>query len=315
MADKVNVGVVSTSWWADMMHLPSPKSHTRADVVAICGRNHDRAEGMAEKYGIPRVFTDYREMFKRGDLHAIVIAAPDDMYYPMTIDALDAGLHVLCEKPLALNARQAKEMAERAAAAEVKHMVLFTWRWMPYFRYLRQLIDDGHLGRCFHCHFNWFPGFGRDTQYGWKWDRQRSLGTLGDLGSHMIDLAGWMIGDIVKVNAHLSSFVERPDREGQLTESANDSAVLTLEFENGAQGVIHVSSVAHPSDRRHEQQVILHGEAGPIEVDCNFGSGYVIRGARSGDDKFKTLSIPDHILGGINPNSPFEGQLNQVFTT
>ena len=314
MSDYVRVGVISTSWWADMMHLPSLKSHPRADVVAICGRNRDRAEEMAQKYEIPQTFTDYQEMIARGGIQAIVIAAPDDLHYPMTMAALDAGLHVLCEKPLALNVRQAEEMTARAEAAGVKHMALYTWRWLPYFQYLRELIEKGYLGRCYHCHFRWLAEYGRDTRYRWKWDRRRSLGTLGDLGSHMIDLAQWYVGDIAKVSAHLSTCVEKTGLDGHPLDQVNDSAVLTIEFENGAQGMIHVSTVAHLGDSWHEQEVVLHGESGTLEVNCRFGGGYTVRGARHDEKHIKTLPIPEHILGDIDPNSSFLDQQYRIFT-
>src|SRR5687768_3073330 len=114
MAAQVRVGVVGTSRYADLMHLPNLKSHPRADLVAICGRNQERAGAMAQKYGIAQVYDDYRAMLERGGLDAVVVATPDDLHYPITMQALDAGQHVLCEKPLALTAAQARAMYERA---------------------------------------------------------------------------------------------------------------------------------------------------------------------------------------------------------
>src|SRR5262245_49187467 len=119
MGEKVRVGVVGTSWYADWMHLPNLKSHPHAEVAAICGRNPERAAEMAGKYAIPSVFTDYREMIEKGRLDAVVVSTPDDLHYPVTMAALEAGLHVLCEKPMALNAEQAREMEEKAKAAGV----------------------------------------------------------------------------------------------------------------------------------------------------------------------------------------------------
>src|SRR5690242_8599504 len=110
MAELVRIGIVGTSWWADLLHLPSLTSHPQATIAAICGRNRERTEEMAKKYAIPLVFTDYRDMLARANLHALVISTPDDLHFPMTMDALDAGLHVLCEKPLAMNAGQARAM-------------------------------------------------------------------------------------------------------------------------------------------------------------------------------------------------------------
>ncbi len=104
MIDKVRVGVVGTSWWADGMYLPALRSHPRADIAAICGRDQARAAKLAEKYGIPSIFADYAEMIERGKLDAVIVSVPDDLHYDVTMRALEAGLHVLCEKPFALTA-------------------------------------------------------------------------------------------------------------------------------------------------------------------------------------------------------------------
>jgi predicted dehydrogenase len=129
MSTQVRVGFIGTSRYADLSHLATFKSHTQAQLAAICGRNRERAEEMATKYDIPQVFTDYQEMIERGGLDAIVVATPDYLHYPMTMAALAAGMHVLCEKPLAMTAQQAKEVADKAEAMGVKHMTFFTFRF------------------------------------------------------------------------------------------------------------------------------------------------------------------------------------------
>src|SRR5689334_12113054 len=116
MKDKVKVGVIGTSWWVDLMYVPSFNSHPDARVVAICGRNAKRAREIAAKFGGATVFTDYRDLIAVDGVDAVVVAAPDDLHYPMTLAALDAGRHVLCEKPLAGNAEDAREMHRRAIA-------------------------------------------------------------------------------------------------------------------------------------------------------------------------------------------------------
>lgn len=315
MAKQVRVGIVGTSWYADWMHLPALKSHPQVQLAAICGRNRDRAEEMAKKYEIPQVFTDYQAMIEKAGIEALVVALPDDLHYPVTMAAINAGLHVLCEKPLALTVAQARAMVESAEAAGVKHMTYFTWHWLPVFQYLHRLIQEGYLGQSFYSEFRYVGGFGRKGQYGWKWDRQRGLGSLGDLGVHMIDLAHWCIGDIVKVNAHLATFIDRRDGAGQPLEPTNDAALLTLKFADGSQGVIHVSAVAHVGDRSQEFQVLLYGETGTLEVDFNFRDGYVIRGAKGNEEKIRPLTIPADLLNGIDPATPVFEQLMQPFMT
>jgi predicted dehydrogenase len=303
MSQHVRVGVISTSWWADAMYLPSLKSHPTAEIAAICGRNRDRAEEMAVKYGIPRVFTDYGELIQKGELDAIVVATPDDLHYPMTMDALDAGLHVLCEKPMALNARHAREMYEKAEAVGVKHMVLFTNRWQPHFRYLKRLVDEGFIGRCFHAQFRFLGGYGRRPEYMWRFDGRRANGILGDLGAHLIDFARLYVGEIAKVHADLATFVERPGAEGQEPVPANDSALLTLQFDNGAQGMVQASAVAYQGDRSMELSVVLHGDAGTLEsawIYSGTEASATIRGARHDEEQFRLLAVPDHIRQNLD---------------
>lgn len=105
MSRKIAVGLVGTSWYADLMHLPALKSHPQANLTAICGRNRDRAEEMAQKYAIPQVFTDYQALIEQAGLEALVVALPDDLHYPVTMAALDAGLHVCSEN----NHRQGRQ--------------------------------------------------------------------------------------------------------------------------------------------------------------------------------------------------------------
>ena len=164
--ERVRIGVVGTSWWVDEMHLPNLRSHPQADVVAICGRNRERAELMAQKYAVPAIFADYREMIATAELDALVVATPDDLHYPVAMAALEAGLHVLCEKPLSLRAEEAPALAAKAAEQGVKTLVFFTLRGLPAHRAIKELLDQGYIGRCYHCHIQHFIGYGRSGRWG-----------------------------------------------------------------------------------------------------------------------------------------------------
>ena len=139
----VGVGVIGTSWWTDLMYVPSLLSHSGAQVTAVCGRDTDRAAATAEKLGGAQVFADYREMIAADVCDAVVIATPDDLHCDMALAAIGAGKHVLCEKPLACSAADARQMQQAAVEAGVKNMVLFTWRWQPHWQYVKRLIDEG----------------------------------------------------------------------------------------------------------------------------------------------------------------------------
>jgi predicted dehydrogenase len=293
MPDQVRIGVVGTSYWAELVYLPVLKRHPRAEIVAVCGQNRQRTEQIAQKYGIQHAFTDYGAMIEQAGLHALVISAPDDLHYPIALSALDAGLHVLCEKPLALDLAQAQAMYAKAEAAGVTHMVLYTYRWLPPYRLVRQLLDDGYLGRPFQCSMRYVCGFGRDPQDRWRLDPQRARGVVGDIGSHMIDLALWYLGDAAGVSARLTSFVGRVDSQGQRVETTNDAAALTLAFQNGAQATLQLSSVVHVGDRGQEQHIVLSGEDGTLEIYHTFRHAEV-RGARSDERHFTQLFSCDY---------------------
>jgi predicted dehydrogenase len=287
MAEQARVGVIGTSWWSDMTFLPYFKRQPRAALVAVCGRNRERAEEMAQKYQIPQVFTDYRAMIEKGGLDAVVVAAPDDQHYPMVMDALDAGLHVLCEKPLAMNAQQAREMVDKAEASGVRHMVFFTATWMPHFRYFERLARDGFVGKLYHCNIRYVGGYARGGQYQWRFDANRANGVLGDLGSHMIQLARSIAGEIVTVSASLAV------RAGSFENAANDYALLNVEFASGARGSIEVSAVGYVGSRAMVQGTEVYGMDGTLETTMELATGGYVRGARRDEEPIRDLPVPD----------------------
>ena len=298
----------------DIAHLPLLKADPRVEMAAICGRNRARAQEMADKYEVARVFTDYREMINQADLDAVVIATPDDQHYEMALAAIDAGLHVLCEKPLALNATDAKAMYERAEAKGVRHMTFYTWRWMPHYRAMYELIQAGAVGRIYHCQFNFLMGFGHNKEYQWRFDRRHANGILGDSGSHMFDLARYLVGDIARVSASLSSNVRHevaPD--GRPAELANDAALVLLQFENGAHGTVQLSAVARVDDPIFEQSIALHGEAGSLVAELRLGGTSSQLCMARGDEPFMPVTIPERFLTGVDLQQPLVSQTLPMF--
>ena len=293
MSRSVRIGIVGTSWWADYLYLPSLIGYPRAEVAALCSRNQANAEALAKKFGVADVFADYRDLIERGGIEALVVATPDDTHYPIVMAALDAGLHVLCEKPMANNAEHANAMYEKAQAAGVKHVVMFTYRWLPQYVYMRELVAEGYLGRCLHADLQCMMHYSRD-RYRWRFDRQRANGVLGDLGSHMIDLARWYMGDIVAVQARLGSVGEWPGPEGPLADPANSLAFFTLEFASGALASVQISAHAHPTYGWSRQRVALFGDAGTLEADLHRAE--TIHAARPGAEP-EELPIPDRLWG------------------
>jgi predicted dehydrogenase len=305
MVEKIRVGIVGTSWFAENMHIVNLKAHPGADLVAICGRNRARAGEMATKYAIPQIFSNYHEMFAHGHLQAVVIVTPDDLHYPVSMAALEAGLHVLCEKPLAMNAAQAKAMLEKAQAAGVKHMSYLNNRRLPVYQYTHQLIEQGYIGKCYQINIRYDADWGPDFM--WAFDNKRSNGILSNFGSHVIDLARWFVGDITHVAGELSAFINRTAPDGQPVDLANDAAVLLLRFANGAQGCIQLSAVAKTGNEAHQQHIILNGEEGTLEVrSAILGNTTGIRGIRKGENEFHPIETPAELFGANPPTDSVE---------
>ncbi|MDQ7025453.1 MAG: Gfo/Idh/MocA family oxidoreductase [Anaerolineae bacterium] len=300
-SDSVSIGVVGTSWWADAMHLPAIASHPNAKITAICGRNLENAKKMATTWHIPHVYTDYNEMIDSGNINAIVISTPNDTHYPITMKALEHGLHVLCEKPIALNYGDAKKMADTAREKGVKHLVPFTYRFMPTARYLKELIDSGYIGTPYHLNMRYYTGYARDGDYMWRFNLEKSgAGVIGDLGSHFLYLAEWFYGSIKHLSCQLGHVVERPATtpDGRLYEVGDDTAIVTLEFENGAYGVIHVTAVCYEDThfgQTHHME--FHGSEGTLYSYTDWNTVQQVKGARVGEGVPQDLPIPDHIWG------------------
>ena len=304
IGESVKVGVIGTIWYADLMHLPTLQSHPQAQIAAICGRSREPAAALAKKYAIPAMHYDYREMIEQGKLDAVVIATPDDLHYPMTMAALDAGLHVICEKPMASTVAQAE-------AASVKHMIFFTQRWLPSFQTVHELLADGLIGRCFSCHFHLFADYGGRLT-GWRFDALRGGGILGDAASHIIDRVHWYLGDIVKVNASMKIFTDLAD-EKRTPDHTNNAVLLAFELANGAHGTICCNSVAHVGEQGQQNIMMIHGDQGSLEATSSF-AGSEIRVARRDEPTFRTVPIPDRFWGDVDHSQPYLGQMLESLT-
>jgi predicted dehydrogenase len=262
MSNQVNIGVIGTSGWTEMIFLTVLQNYERANLQAICGRNQERANELAQKYGVSEVYSDYREMFAKSKLDAVVIASPDDMHYEMAMAAFDAGLHVLCEKPVALNAAHVLEMLNKAEEKRLKHLVMYTHHWFPYFQRSKQLLTENYTGKIFHGHFHWFSNYAFDSKYNWRFDGTRSQGITADLGSHILHAALWLLGDVKSVVAQIACHVPREETP----KPAHDTAQILMEFKNGAEVEVHLSAATHMlSGSFMELSFGLHGEKGGLE--------------------------------------------------
>jgi predicted dehydrogenase len=300
--DKVRIGIAGTSWWADAMYLPAIAGHPLADIRSIAGgRRAEHTREFAATWGIARAYDRLEDMLEAEELDALLVLTANKWHHDMAITALERGLAVLCEKPLGLNAREAREMADAASASGATTMVPFTYRFMPANTYLKELLDQGFLGQPYHLNMRYYTGFGRSGEYMWRFDvGEAGAGVLGDLGSHWAYLARWYFGEIRAVSAALSHIVPRAPRpDGAPFEVADDASILLLEFENGALGSLHVTSLAHepgPFGQRHE--IDLHGSGGTLRAMCDWRTIQRVEGCRADEDTPHEMPIPEHIWQG-----------------
>lgn len=318
MSDKVRIGIAGTSWWADSMYLPALAKHPRADVRAIAGRRAQVTRDFAAKWGIPAAYGSFEEMLAGEELDAVVILTPNVHHHPYTMAALARGLHVLCEKPLGMTSGQAREMTETAERLGLVNMCPFTYSFMPYARYTKELVDDGFIGRPYHLNMRYLADYGRDGSYIWRFDLgEAGAGISGDLGAHWAYIATWLFGEVTAVTAVFGRVVPRDPRpDGAPFETAEDSAMVLLEFANGATGNLHLSSVAYEPSRFGQLHAWeLHGSEGTLHVTCDWDNverveGVRIQGAEVDRNaerpRLAELPIPDRLYEGLRRGSVHE---------
>ena len=300
--EQIRVGLVGTSWWADAMYLPSLASSKKAVVSACCGRNEERARQLASNWNIPAVYTNWEEMLNQESLDALIISTPNDTHFTISLAALEKGLHVLCEKPLALNYTEAKKMLEAAQRQKAVTMVPFTYSFLPMNQKIKSLLSDGFLGDPYHLNFRYFADYGRSAEYSWRFDQKHAgSGSLGDLGSHFIYLAVWFFGSVTHVWAELNTVTNRPelDPSGEAYTQTDDFSIIVLTFSNGARGVIHATTLAHePSPWGQLHYFDLHGSGGTLHGWTDWGSSYKLLGAKSDDKIFIEFDFPELVQEG-----------------
>jgi predicted dehydrogenase len=225
-----------------------------------------------QRYGFARHYTDWEELVADPEVEVLDNIGPTYLHSAPCIAAARAGKHVLCEKPLARNAQEAKEMLDAVAGAGVLHMVAHNYRFVPALILAREIVKSGRLGEVRHFRGRYLQEGGVDPYRPMTW-RLRSetagTGALGDLGSHTIDLARWLIGEIGAVTGLTRTFVaERPSVQGDRQReqvTVDDAAIFLLEFENGAIGTLEATRLAPGCKNSHV--VEINGSAGSISFN------------------------------------------------
>jgi len=239
-------------------------------LIAIAGRNEDSVKEAAKRYGYATYYTDWKQLIQDDRIQLFDNGGPNDAHAEPCIAAARAGKHILCEKPLARNAREAAEMLEAVEKAGVVHMVAHNYRFVPAIRLARDLIESGKLGQIYHFRAVYLQEWIMDPTFPFVWRLDRKIsgsGALGDLGSHIIDLARFLVGEPRKVSAMAKTFIkQRPLPDGGSAEVTVDDAFVSLvEFENGAIGTLEASRFC--AGRKNHQVLEINGANGTIVFD------------------------------------------------
>jgi predicted dehydrogenase len=314
MAKRVRVGVVGTGRIAAFVHVPSLRlSPDRCEVAAVASRDPAGAAAFAERWSIPRVHATWQALVADPDLDAVVICPPSDLNFAVASAAIAAGKHVLCEKPLAITYPEARALADAAERAPGHvHMVAFTFRFAAALRYLKRLVDEGHFGEIRHWRVSYFTDGQVDPAAPYTWRHRRAQGGAGviaDMGSHMIDMARYLLGDVAAVSAAARTYVRERSMAGggRGPVEVPEACAWVAEFASGVIGTFDVSRAVvgrGGTGRPQYQGVEIHGTGGfalyelvrPFQLQASLGPAMARR------QHWATLEVPPDLA--VYPGSP-----------
>lgn len=255
-----------------------------ADVrmKAICGRDAAGIEEARTKFGWETAETDYHQLVSRRDIDLVDVTAPSDYHKAIVMAAIENGKHVFCEKPLALNLADAREMLAAARKSGIRHQIGFNYRFAPAVQFAKKLIDEGKLGTIFHFRGMYLQDWIIDPMFPMVWRLNKDIcgsGSLGDLGAHVIDMAHFLVGSIKTVTGMSKTFVkQRPVVEsmtGLSGKAAADAPMADVtvddvtsfccEFDCGAMGTFEATRFAQGN--KNAMSFEINGSLGAIRFN------------------------------------------------
>jgi predicted dehydrogenase len=295
------IGIIGVGFGAQV-HVPGLRSEGW-EVAAICSRTREKAQKAAAEAQIDGVYTDPMEIIRRDDLAAVSIITPPAAHHALSIAALRAGKHVLCEKPFALDAKQAREMLDAAEKSRRTAMIVHEFRHTPQRAYIKQLLEEGYIGKFQLCTIELFLDRYVSPQprpLTWMAYKSEGGGLLGALGSHYIDGLRYWFGEVASVSGRLAAL--RPDlvdaATGKKVEAETDDTFsLTLTFRNGGMATMIASFATTPT---RGAKIVVMGESGTLVAEQpgpNPMEDGVVIGSRDG--------VPLHVLKAPPQYTPF----------
>jgi len=275
MTQTVGIGIIGTGF-ARGVQIPAFKACKGAEIVSVASHGLENARSTAEEFGIAHFTDDWRETVARTDVDLVCITTPPKLHREMALAALEHRKHILCEKPMAMNVAEAREMTDAAENAGVLALIDHELRFLPGRQHAYKLLREGAIGTVRHvrCHFQ-APHRG-DPSLPWNWwsDESQGGGALGAIGSHVIDSFNWLLGTgISTVFCQLERHIKErtgPDGSSRAV-TADDESLMIVRFTEGdltkdTTGIISISMSEYP-DYRH--RVEFYGSAGSLAVESH----------------------------------------------
>ena len=302
----LRVGMIGTGF-GRRVQLPALRLVPGAQVTAVASSSLERARAVAAEFGVAHAFGSGEELARASDVDLVIVSSTPDSHARHAIAALDAGKHVLCEKPMALTAREAEQMVEAAARSRGTSRIDHELRYEPNRLKARQLIRAGAIGSVWHIEFVLKPylrGDGRpqapDAPWSWWYDASRGGGILGAVGSHLIDLCRFWTGEeIVDVRGSVQTFVRERFDEQHIARpvTADDFASFVLRLAGGAVVTVTLSTVAAHGPGHFAQ---VTGSEGTLVLT---GETKLEIGRRVSGGELEDISVPDDLWERIMPNN------------
>lgn len=312
----VRVAIIGAGAVSDYHHVPALKLDPRAELAAVCDASPALLEKRKSEWNVDRATTDPEEVCLDPDIDAVIIATPNFTHRPIAVAAAKAGKHVMCEKPLGLNAGEVRGMYETCRDAGVVHMTAFTYRFAPSMRYLKHLLQSGDLGSPRHFRSQRFLDW-PETSWGWRqYQDKAGAGDLFDMTIHRIDFALDLLGPIRHVCGAVARFAPRtttPDGSACPPSDVDDWSSILGEFESGATGVWEGTTLAKGHGRNgfgHEWAEVNGSEASAV---YRLHEPNTILLGRTGQD-LSPVPVPGEFLKPPgSPRDPRQGEPATVF--
>ncbi len=266
-------------------------------LKVICGRNAAEVEKAAERFGFEQSATSWEEVVARPDIDVVDICTPGNAHLPMVLGAAAAGKTILCEKPLANSVDEAQQMKDAVEKAGVLHMLCHNYRRAPAVQLAKRFIDEGRIGRIHHYRGTYLQDWIVDPEFPRVWRLEKAKagsGALGDIGSHSLDLARFLVGEVQEVSGLLKTFIdERPLEDGSGTGvvDVDDAALALVRFENGAIGSVEGTRFA--PGRKNYNRFEINGSTGSLVFDLERMNELECYEEQGPDSGFRTILATD----------------------